>query len=119
DDGARGVCCAVVERPPGRGVRAAPRCGACGWQPQPRARAIDFEEGELGLVVGGKANAPAYSEADRAVFFQQLRAVQQMRGYKRGWPAHKYKDKFGTFPPWAYDRSMSWPKPTRSTLCTL
>jgi DNA repair protein RadD len=82
----------------------APPCGACGWQPQPRARAIDFEDGELGLVVGGKAKAPAYSEADRAAFFQQLRAVQQMRSYKRGWPAHKYKDKFGTFPPRAYDQ---------------
>src|SRR5262245_52270734 len=92
------------ECPSCKAVMVAPPCGACGWQPQPRARAIDFEEGELGLVVGGKANAPAYSEADRAAFFQQLRAVQQMRGYKRGWPAHKYKDKFGTFPPWAYDQ---------------
>jgi adenylate cyclase len=37
------------------------------------------------------------------IFFQQLRAVQQMRGYKRGWAAHKFKDKFGHFPPWSYD----------------
>jgi hypothetical protein len=26
-----------------------------------------------------------------------------MRGYKKGWAAHKFKDKFGTFPPWAYN----------------
>lgn len=100
----RGEAPKLHECPSCKAVMVAPPCGACGWQPQPRARAIDFEEGELGLVVGGKANAPAYSEADRAAFFQQLRAVQQMRGYKRGWPAHKYKDKFGTFPPWAYDQ---------------
>jgi DNA repair protein RadD len=37
------------------------------------------------------------------LFFQELRAVQQMRGYKRGWAAHKFKDKFGHFPPWSYN----------------
>jgi hypothetical protein len=26
-----------------------------------------------------------------------------MRGYKNGWTAHKFKDKFGTFPPWSYN----------------
>jgi DNA repair protein RadD len=61
------------------------------------------EDGELGLVVGGKADASRYSENDRISFFQQLRAVQQMRGYKRGWAAHKFKDKFGVFPPWSYN----------------
>jgi DNA repair protein RadD len=91
------------ECPSCKAVMVAPPCGACSWQPQPRARAIDFEEGELGLVIGGKANAPAYSEADRAAFFQQLRAMQQTRGYKAGWVGHKYREKFGTFPPWAYN----------------
>ena len=59
-------------------------------------------DGELGLVIGGKARAPAYDENHRVDFFQQLRAVQQMRGYKKGWAAHKFKDKFGNFPPWHY-----------------
>jgi DNA repair protein RadD len=26
-----------------------------------------------------------------------------MRGYKKGWASHKFKDKFGTFPPWSYN----------------
>jgi DNA repair protein RadD len=86
-----------------KAVMVAPPCGACGWQPQPRARGVDFEDGELGLVLGGNAKASVYSESDRTDFFQQLRAVQQMRGYKRGWAAHKFKEKFGTFPPWAYN----------------
>jgi DNA repair protein RadD len=81
----------------------APPCGACGWQPQPRARAIDFEDGELGLVVGGKAQIPIDTEDDRVFFFRQLRSVQQTRGYKNGWAAHKFKDKFGRFPPWDYN----------------
>jgi DNA repair protein RadD len=85
-------CHVLMTRPP---------CSNCGWAPAPRAgRDRDFLDGELGLVIGGKAQAPIY---DRAEFFQQLRAVQQMRGYKKGWAAHKFKDKFGTFPPWSYN----------------
>jgi DNA repair protein RadD len=81
-----------------------PPCPGCGWVPAPRAgRDRDFLDGELGLVIGGKAQAPIYGENARMEFFQQLRAVQQMRGYKKGWAAHKFKDKFGTFPPWSYN----------------
>jgi DNA repair protein RadD len=81
-----------------------PPCINCGWMPAPRrGQDRDFVDGELGLVIGGKAPAPAYDENHRVDFFQQLRAVQQMRGYKKGWAAHKFKDKFGTFPPWSYN----------------
>jgi DNA repair protein RadD len=81
-----------------------PPCINCGWMPAPRrGQDRDFVDGELGLVIGGKALAPAYDEHHRVDFFQQLRAVQQMRGYKKGWAAHKFKDKFGTFPPWSYN----------------
>jgi superfamily II DNA or RNA helicase len=100
----RGEAPKLRECPSCKAMMIAPPCGACGWQPQPRGRAIDFEDGELGLVDNGKAQAPQYSEGDRRIFFQQLRAVQQTRGYKRGWAAHKFKDKFGHFPPWAYDQ---------------
>jgi DNA repair protein RadD len=99
----RGEAPRLRECPSCKAVMVAPPCGACGWQPQPRARAIDFEEGELGLVVDGKAQAPQHSEGDRIIFFRELRAVQQTRGYKKGWAAHKFKDKFGHFPPWAYN----------------
>jgi DNA repair protein RadD len=99
----RGEAPKLRECPSCKAVMVAPPCDACGWQPQPRARDVEFEDGELGLVVGGKAEAPHFSEADRTIFFQQLRSVQQTRGYKRGWAAHKYKDKFGTFPPWAFN----------------
>ena len=80
-----------------------PPCPHCGWIPAPRRRGqnIDFDDGELRLVVNGKVPA---TEAERTAFFQQLRSVQQTRGYKKGWAAHKFKDKFGTFPPGEYDR---------------
>jgi DNA repair protein RadD len=91
------------ECPSCKAVMVAPPCAHCGWMPKPRARDVDFAEGELGLVDGSKARAPAYSEGDRIIFFRELRAVQHMRGYKNGWAAHKFKDKFGRFPPWAYN----------------
>jgi DNA repair protein RadD len=81
-----------------------PPCAHCGWTPAPRrGQDRDFADGELGLVIGGKAQAPQYSEGDRVIFFRQLRSVQQTRGYKHGWAAHKFKDKFGHFPPWSYN----------------
>ena len=92
-----------------------PPCVHCGWMPTPRARDRDFLDGELGLVVGGKAQEPRYSEGERQMFFQELRAVAQMRGYKKGWAAHKFKEKFGTFPPWAYD-TLAPITPTDATL---
>ena len=39
-----------------------------------------------------------------------------MRGYKKGWAAHKFKDKFGTFPPWSYN-DLPPLAPTDATLC--
>jgi DNA repair protein RadD len=85
-------------------MSAPPPCEHCGWLPaQRRGRDRDFLDGELGLIVNGKAKAPAYSEGDKVIFFRQLRSVQQTRGYKHGWAAHKFKDKFGHFPPWSYN----------------
>jgi superfamily II DNA or RNA helicase len=81
-----------------------PPCDRCGWMPASRrGQDRDFADGELGLVVGGKAQAPQYSEGDRIIFYRQLRSLQQTKGYRPGWAAHKFKDKFGTFPPWAYN----------------
>jgi DNA repair protein RadD len=92
-------------------------CPNCGFLPKRPAEFVVPADGELGLVIGGKAQAPVYDENTRVEFFQQLRAVQQMRRYKHGWAAHKFKDKFGHFPPWAYndlpplaptDATLSW-----------
>ena len=99
----RGEAPKLRECPSCKAVMIVPPCGACGWQLQPRGRAVDFEDGELGLVSRGKAIAPIYSETDRRIFFQQLRSVQQTKGYKKGWAAHKYREKFGDFPPWSYN----------------
>jgi superfamily II DNA or RNA helicase len=94
----------LCECPSCKVLMTVPPCPSCGWIPaQRRGHDRDFVDGELGLVIGGKAQGLAYSEGDRMIFFRQLRAVQQMRGYKKGWAAHKFRDKHGHFPPWSYN----------------
>jgi superfamily II DNA or RNA helicase len=75
-------------------------CPACGFMPRRPAEFIATREGDLGLVQGGIAAAPTAEE--RSAFYRELRAVAQIRGYKDGWTAHKFRERFGQFPPWDY-----------------
>jgi len=36
-------------------------------------------------------------------FYCELRGVAEERGWKRGAAAHKFRDRFGTMPPWAWN----------------
>jgi DNA repair protein RadD len=81
-------------------IMVSPPCGNCGWQPKPRSRRVDFAVGELGLVVGGKAKPPQYDPETRARWHGMLTHIAAERDYKPGWIAHKYKEKFGVYPPW-------------------
>jgi DNA repair protein RadD len=76
-------------------------CFHCGYMPQPRASAVDFADGELGLVERPRRAKPnIYEPAERARWHAMLLYIVIERGYKPGWAAHKYKEKFGAFPPW-------------------
>jgi DNA repair protein RadD len=50
----RGEAPKLHECPSCKGIMVKPPCGNCGWQPQPRARAVDVEGGELVLVVAAR-----------------------------------------------------------------
>jgi superfamily II DNA or RNA helicase len=88
-----------------------PPCWSCGWQPKPRARAVDFLDGELGLVQGDRAQAHVYDPHERAQWHGMLVKVAQERGYKPGWAAHKFKEKFGAYPPWGSSPEPVMPSP--------
>ncbi len=77
-------------------------CFHCGFLPQRLPRAVDIDDGELGLVDHQvrRAKANIYDLAERARWHAMLVHVAMERGYKPGWAAHKYKEKFGTWPPW-------------------
>jgi len=76
-------------------------CPHCGFLPQRPPRPVPFLDGELGLVDSSRrANGKAYDPVERARWHAMLAAIGEERGYKRGWAAHKYKEKFGSFPVW-------------------
>ena len=75
-------------------------CPNCGFLPQRSPRAVAFVNGELGLVQGGRVQPHAYDPAERAQWHAMLAAIAHEHGYKPGWVAHKYKEKFGSYPSW-------------------
>lgn len=81
-------------------IRAAGEpCGSCGWQPQPKARDVEVIEGELAKVNRDKsATKQQYSDADKVSWHRQLTWIGQRRGYKPGWIAAQYREKFGSWP---------------------
>jgi superfamily II DNA or RNA helicase len=95
-------CQVLITRPP---------CGACGWVPAPRARDRDFRDGELGLVIGGKANGHQYSPDERRRWLAMLHWIAGERGYQRDWVAHKYKEKFDIWPAWGATPEPMTPTP--------
>jgi hypothetical protein len=62
---------------------------------------VPFLDGDLGLVDGTRhANGRTYDAVERARWHAMLAHIGEERGYKRGWVAHKFKEKFGAWPTW-------------------
>jgi DNA repair protein RadD len=70
-------------------------CPHCKFLPQRPAQYVAHVEGDLGLVTNGKAKAGAF---DPAEWHGMLTHIAEERGYKPGWIAHKFKEKFGHWP---------------------
>jgi hypothetical protein len=76
-------------------------CFHCGYLPAPPPRAIEFEDGELGLVDRARRTKPVvYDAAARERWHAMIIWIAKERDYKPGWVSHKYKEKFGSWPPW-------------------
>jgi hypothetical protein len=75
-------------------------CRFCGWRPQPKPRAVEVADGELGEVDRDrKVRQVAYSDADKLRFYLQLLWIAGQRGYAAGWAWYRFKDRFGHSPP--------------------
>ena len=83
-------------------------CPCCGFLPQRPPSNVFVADGELGLVQGGRANGQTYDAETRARWHGMFVYIAEERGYQRGWIAHKYREKFGTFPDWS---GTPWPIP--------
>jgi hypothetical protein len=67
-------------------------CGACGYEKP--IRAVASVPGELQEL---QANGDRSRQINQE-FYSELIYFARMRGYKEGWAAYKYKEKFGVMP---------------------
>jgi DNA repair protein RadD len=87
-------------------------CFHCGFLPQPQSRGIAIAAGELGLVDGSRrVKSDINDPAVRNQWHAMLAYVADERGYRPGWVAHKYKEKFGAYPPWGMRPEPCSPTP--------
>jgi DNA repair protein RadD len=88
--------------------KPARHCPSCGHE-YTRPSLVEHQPGKLspytGMIEG--------SAGDRVDFYAQLLWIAVERGYKPGWAAHKFKERYGEFPP----RGMP-PLPKKPTLKT-
>jgi hypothetical protein len=108
----RGYCSRLLECSQCGSIRVAgDPCSHCGFLPAPPPKAVPIAEGELGLVKNGVARPPAYDPAERTRWHAMLAYIANERGYARGWIAHKFKEKFGSWPAWGSDPMPVEPTP--------
>jgi hypothetical protein len=75
-------------------------CSHCGFLPQRPPEAIVFRDGDLALVDRQRRAAQAASDPHERMRWQAMLAhIAIERGYKPGWAAYKFKEKFGHWPP--------------------
>jgi superfamily II DNA or RNA helicase len=74
-------------------------CPECGYYFAPKGREVETIDGSL--VEIGASLSP--DRLDQMQFYLELRGLAHERDYKGGWTAHKYKERFGGFPPWAWN----------------
>jgi DNA repair protein RadD len=72
-------------------------CPACGFVPRPKCTVVNAE-GELIELTDRRSIAAVSQAKDKIRFFQELKFYAGDRGYKQGWAAYKFKEKFGHWP---------------------
>ena len=80
-------------------------CSRCGFAPERQNRII-FADGELGALNTGRAAGLD----ERMVWYAQLLGIVRDKKYHPGWAAHKFKAKFGDWPPTHWRHSVK-PRP--------
>jgi len=86
-------------------------CCNCGFLPTPPPLPFTVDDGDLGLVEGRRARASVYDPVARAEWHGMLIYIAAERGYKPGWAAVNYKEKFGSWPPWGSNPQPIPPTP--------
>jgi superfamily II DNA or RNA helicase len=77
------------------------QCPCCGFIPTPQPRA-EHRDGEL-VEFESRSTVRAPSIEQQKIFYAELKRFQETKGYRSGWTAHKFKEKFGRFPPFDFN----------------
>jgi DNA repair protein RadD len=86
-------------------------CPNCGFLPKRPGQYLHIRDGELALFENGKVKPPIHDRTTRENWHGMLASIAKERGYKAGWAAHKYKEKFGAFPAWGITPELITPTP--------
>jgi DNA repair protein RadD len=105
---------------------AGEKCQHCGFLPQRPPKAMVFRDGDLVPVDRNSRTASTISNPDERIRWHgMLTQIAISRGYKLGWAAHKFREKFGTWPAvrsigpiepslevlsWVRSRNIAWAK---------
>jgi DNA repair protein RadD len=81
------------------------RCPCCGYSPAPAPKAVHVD-GEL-IELTSRSTGKPPTIAEQMVFYSELKRIQETREYKSGWTAHKFRERFGHFPPFAWNNQPS------------
>lgn len=85
-------------------------CDECGFEKKVQKNIISVA-GELTELDSKRAK----KEEDSAKFYSEILYYGRQKGYKDGWSAYKFKEKFGAFPPKAWSSAEGIP-PSPETL---
>jgi hypothetical protein len=79
------------------------QCPNCGHVTPPPPVAKEYTEGELQEYNGKRSRGVKenFTMAEKAIFLAELKTYCAQHGYKPGWAARKYLDRFGVWPDWS------------------
>jgi len=72
------------------------KCPQCGTEIKDYGKKIAAMEADL--VEIGKVKLPKATMEDKKKFYGMLEYQRRLKGYKKGWVSHKFKEKFKTWP---------------------
>jgi DNA repair protein RadD len=94
-----------------------PVCPNCGHEAKHGPREVDTAMGQLVELDAYRKPRPAreFTTDQRMIFFAELLGMARDRGYKDGWAKVQFKERFGEWPPFAWNSNPPLP-PTGPTI---
>lgn len=75
-------------------------CSQCGFETAPPPPIKEYTGADLAAFDGKKTcgKKEKFTDAEKAIFYAELKAYGLSKGYKDGWASNKYRTRFGVWP---------------------